>query len=272
MPGSPEGSGGSSVNGGHYSDYGGERRVARVGSDSQWAGPQSAHYEGFGYQPTSSSHYYHYDEESGNGPYPYPSRLDLRYHYSDTPREESPEQRPFYQPPLSLSYPTYSPPAPYASPSCTFYGRESDGLDEIERAAEQRMQEASAMVSSTHHYRLPSNGPMVKMFRVFLDKQLNDSKLGAVLSEISLPALGDDEYGAGLRVKTVMEAEEMGEVGMVSCTLPDMVLTFSTPFSWHGGTVGVVASTETLELVMLLYRWWTDLRWTRWVLRRRVKN
>ncbi|EER08638.1 hypothetical protein Pmar_PMAR017693 [Perkinsus marinus ATCC 50983] len=111
-----------------------------------------------------------------------------------------------------MGYPTYT------APPNNYDGREKDGIDEIERAAEQRMQEAATMIVPLHRpqYRFPSNSPMLKMFRVYLEKQLNDTKLGAVLTEVSLPAAAEDEYGAGLRVKTVLEAAEIGETGLLA--------------------------------------------------------
>lgn len=205
MPGSPEG--GLSGSGGHYSENGGgsecDRQTSRPSSDCQ-SGSRSAHYEDFGYHPPSTSRYY-YDEVSRH-----PPQVGQGYHYYDTPRGDSYDQgRQSQRRPMG--YPTYT------APPNNYDGREKDGIDEIERAAEQRMQEAATMIVPLHRpqYRFPSNSPMLKMFRVYLEKQLNDTKLGAVLTEVSLPAAAEDEYGAGLRVKTVLEAAEIGETGLV---------------------------------------------------------
>ncbi|KAF4655676.1 hypothetical protein FOZ61_007448 [Perkinsus olseni] len=117
---------------------------------------------------------------------------------------------------MPIPFPGYR--APVAAGAFYGMGRESDGLEEIERAAERRMQAFAAAVAPTQRpqHRLPGSASMLKMFRVYLEKQGDDSKLGAVLVQKSLPAVSDDEYGAGLRVKTVMEAEEIGEIGMLA--------------------------------------------------------
>ncbi|KAF4686459.1 hypothetical protein FOZ60_005221 [Perkinsus olseni] len=234
LPGSPDGNGSSSIHGdGRYSDSGGggsdsDRRTSRPSSEGR-SGGRPAHYEGFGYQPQHSGQYY-YDEGPRESSHGYPLRAEPGYpnhYYYDTPLDRGrpyhsppPRQRPLdfgmYDRQMPIPFPGYR--APVAAGAFYGMGRESDGLEEIERAAERRMQAYAAAVAPTQRpqHRLPGNASMLKMFRVYLEKQGDDSKLGAVLVQKSLPAVSDDEYGAGLRVKTVMEAEEIGEIGMLA--------------------------------------------------------
>ncbi|KAF4677670.1 hypothetical protein FOL47_000132 [Perkinsus chesapeaki] len=182
--------------------------------------PYTPHYEDFGYPPRQGYPARHYmDQATTYGYPPPPPRIRSPQYpgYGGVPYDQG-----RYVSPPARQYPTYDrvdrrPPPPTATgpyPSYGYHRGGHDGIAEIRRAAEDRMMARD--VTNRREYRLPGNGPLLKKFRVYLEKQGQDNKLGAVLSEITLPAVKVDEYGAGLKVKSVMEGEDTENVGLLA--------------------------------------------------------